>query len=231
MSRRQLLLSIHDVMPGTLDDVEKIFGDLEKLELLPATLLVVPDTGWSTDSLQRLRGLVDAGAELAGHGWHHVARHIRGLRHRLHSQLISRDVAEHLALSRPEILSLVQHCYDWFGENGLAGPQLYVPPAWAMGDVKRSELKTLPFDCYETLQGVYDVRSDRFRRTAMVGYEADTAFRGAACRCWNWLNLISAGESRPIRVAIHPRDLELRLADDLRKLMLEGGSALSYRNI
>lgn len=231
MPPQQLLVSIHDVMPRTLQNVEHVFAELERLGLLPVTLLVVPDTGWSTESLQRLLRLSDSGAELAGHGWRHVADDIRGIRHRLHSRFISRDVAEHLSLSGPEILALMHRCHEWFDANGLPSPELYVPPAWAMGKVNRSDLDTLPFRRFETLAGVFDARSRKFRRTAMVGFEADTAFRGAACRFWNWLNLASAGSAKPVRVAIHPQDLELRLASDLRKLLQRGGDALSYSNL
>ena len=116
---RQLLLSIHDVMPDTLDDVESIFSELNRLGHEEVTLLVVPGSGWTPASLQRLRALAQAGAELAGHGWHHVVDDIRGPRHRLHSLLISRNVAEHLALSTPQIRSLLQRCYDWFDANDI----------------------------------------------------------------------------------------------------------------
>jgi predicted deacetylase len=230
-SKRQLLLSIHDVMPDTLDDVEHIVSELADLGYRTVTLLVVPGSGWTADSLQRLAALSRSGAELAGHGWRHVVDDIRGLWHRVHSLLISRNVAEHLALSRSQIRSLVQQCYDWFAANDLPEPQLYVPPAWAMGRIDRSDLDQLPFNQYETLAGIYDAGARSFRRTAMVGFEADTAFRALSCRFWNRLNLRAAGTSKPIRVAIHPRDLHLLLADDLRGFLEQGGQALSYRGI
>ena len=229
--KRQLLLSIHDVMPGTLDDVERISSELASLGYGTVTLLVVPGSGWATDSLLRLRALTDSGAELAGHGWRHVVDDIRGLRHRVHSLLISRDVAEHLALSRTQIRSLVRQCYDWFSSNHLPEPLLYVPPAWAMGQIDKQDLEQLPFRQYETLAGVYDSGTGTFRRTAMVGFEADTAIRALSCRIWNRLTLRAAGTSKPIRVAIHPSDPGLLLGDDLRDFLGRGGQALSYRDI
>lgn len=230
-STRQLLLSIHDVMPDTLDDVEHIVSELGDLGFSTMTLLVVPGSGWTADSLQRLKALRGNGAEFAGHGWRHVAHDIRGLWHRVHGLLISRNVAEHLALSPSQIRSLIQKCYDWFAANDLPEPRLYVPPAWAMGRIDRHDLDQLPFRQYETLAGIYDSGAARFRRTAMVGFEADTAFRALSCRFWNRLNLRAAGTSKPIRVAIHPRDLHLLLADDLHGFLERGGQALSYRGI
>lgn len=230
-SQRKLLLSVHDVMPGTLDDVEYLLSELAHSGFETVTLLVVPGSGWAKDTLRRLRRTTETGAELAGHGWRHVVDDIRGLRHRLHSVLISRNVAEHLALSRSQIQALVQRCHAWFAENDLPEPVLYVPPAWAMGRIGREDLDRLPFPLYETLAGVYSPGANTFRRTAMIGFEADTAFRALSCRIWNRWNLLTAGTSNPLRVAIHPRDPRLLLADDLRRFLGQGGLALSYRDI
>lgn len=230
-SARQLLLSIHDVMPDTLGRVEHIVSELAKRGLGTVTLLVVPGSGWTPDSLRQLRKLAESGAEFAGHGWRHVVDDIRGLRHRAHSLLISRNVAEHLALSRSQIRSLIARCFEWFAANDLPQPALYVPPAWAMGPIGKDDLNRLPFSQYETLAGIYSSASRTFRHMPMTGFEADTAFRALSCRAWNFINLRAAGTSRPIRVAIHPRDLELLLATDLRRFLDGGGRALSYLDI
>ena len=97
-----------------------------------------------------------------------------------------------------------------------------------MGSVSESDLDTLPFTCFETLNGVYDSREKRFLRSAMLGFEADTTFRAFWCRVWNRLNLLVAGSSKTIRLAIHPQDFKLRLAGDLEQLLQQGGIALSY---
>jgi len=227
-SKRQLVISIHDVMPETLDRTESIVELLSAAGLRTVTLLVVPGKEWTRPLLGRLEALLDRGAIVAGHGWTHRADTINGFYHRLHSTLISRHAAEHLALDSTGIRRLIEHCYQWFGDNGLPVPTLYVPPAWAMGRIARRELDELPFSRYETLSGVYDAESHRFRRSPMVGFEADTTFRAVSCRLWNAANLAATGTNRPLRVAIHPGDLELELADDVRRLVAEGGNALSY---
>ncbi|MEM7054390.1 MAG: polysaccharide deacetylase family protein [Pseudomonadota bacterium] len=223
------LASIHDVMPTTLNETHEIFHRLQDAGLAPVTLLVVPGKGWDAESLKSLRRLVGAGAELAGHGWSHQIRQIRGLKHRLHSALISRNAAEHLALSRDEAIDLMQRCYAWFDQHHLPSPGLYVPPAWAMGDVLRHQLDDLPFDQFETLAGVYDSRSQRFMRLPMLGYEADTTFRALGVRTWNSLNLTWATlTDRPIRLGIHPEDFSLKLAHDLERLLAQPGECLRY---
>ena len=225
---RRLVVSIHDVMPGTLDKTEALCTLLRESGIGTVTLLVVPGTGWNAATLERLRELVSNGAILAGHGWTHHAPRIRGWYHRLHSLLISRDAAEHLSLDADGIRDLILRNHAWFRDNDLPMPTLYVPPAWAMGRLSAAELGGLPFDCFETLSGVYDRRAGRFLRSPMVGYEADNLFRALSCRAWNAINLLAAGHSRPVRVAIHPHDLDLRLSADLRALIDRGGVALDY---
>ena len=148
-------------MPDTLGSVEHIVSELANRGLCTVTLLVVPGSGWTPDSLRQLRKLAESGAEFAGHGWQHVVDDIRGLRHRAHSLLISRDVAEHLALSRSQIRSLITRCFEWFAANDLPQPALYVPPAWAMGPIGKDDLDRLPFGRYETLAGIYRSASRR----------------------------------------------------------------------
>ena len=226
------LVSIHDVMPATLGQTCAIFERLNSAGLKPVTLLVVPDTGWDRRSLDTLLELVDAGAELAGHGWSHRAMHIRGIRHRLHSALISRDVAEHLALDATQAIELVQRCHAWFEQHELPRPSLYVPPAWAMGPVSRQQLHQLPFQQFETLAGVYDCNRRRFLYLPMLGYEVDTRLRAVMVKAWNASNKIWARQFvKTIRLGIHPYDFDLRLAEDLQRQIESMYCSIGYSEL
>ena len=212
------LLSIHDVMPETLDRAETILRLLRAATDEKVLLLVVPGKPWLPEDIARLAELQDEGCELAGHGWSHECDPPRSLKHRIHSLLISRNVAEHLSLSPEGEAKLIDRCFAWFVEKGLTAPEWYVPPAWALGGIERTTLRSLPFRYYETLSGVYDASEDRFHRMPVVGYEADTPFRAIAVRTSNAFNKsVSAFMRRPLRVSIHPNDLELRLGEDLRR--------------
>jgi predicted deacetylase len=225
----RLLVSIHDVMPDTLSRTEMIFEQLVRAGLTPVTLLVVPGAGWRDADIDRLQKLVDQGAELAGHGWTHRVRHVRVLKHSLHSRLISRNAAEHLALTRCGILRLLLRNHAWFEQHGLQSPQLYVPPAWAMGNIPSSLLSRLPFEQYETLAGVYSVRRQRLLRLPMAGFETDTWFRAASVAGLNHLNRWwSRLSHRPVRLGIHPYDFDLKLANSLHQWLTDGGEALAY---
>lgn len=212
------LVSVHDVMPETRDRVAQLLRAMpQQIPPERIVLLVVPGRDWSGDDLEWLRSLQKTGYELAGHGWSHQCAPPRTLYHRLHSLLLSRDAAEHLSLDPASIEALVRANRQWFDQQGLAAPELYVPPAWALGPVPRSALAQLPFRYYETLTGIHDVQSGRFYRLPVVGFEADTPGRARVLRLINMLQLtLARWRRRPVRVAIHPQDAELYLAGDLR---------------
>lgn len=209
------LVSIHDVMPESMDRVEALLARLAARDIDRVTLLVVPGLDWNAGQLARLRDWQARGHELAGHGWRHEARTIRGWRHRLHSRLISRHAAEHLALDEAGIAALIRRCHDWFAAQRLTSPRLYVPPAWAMGAIRRERLSTLPFRYYETLGGIHDFREGISYRLPLLGFEADTPARARGLRLWNRLNRNPGCWYGPLRCAIHPRDPELLLGRDL----------------
>jgi hypothetical protein len=224
-----VLISIHDVMPRTLGKVQRILDLMAECGLPAPALLVVPGLDWRGADIATLRAWQAAGCELAGHGWTHEVPHVRGLHHRVYSALISRRCAEHLALDADAIYGLLRRNHAWFGDHGLPAPRLYVPPAWALGSISRQRLAELPFRWYETLTGLYDVAGGSFRYLPVVGFEADTQGRVMGLRALNGLNML-AGRMlrRPVRVAIHPDDLDLLAAGDLRQLLRQ---ALAPRSL
>ncbi len=212
-SPRTLLVSVHDVTPGTLPRVREIVRALRPRIGPALTLLVVPGWSWAAPQIRQLRAWQDGGIELAGHGWRHRAERICTLGHRVHSRVISRDEAEHLSLSREGICARINRCHAWFAGNGLRPPSLYVPPAWAMGRLPPAASRALPFSFYETLCGVYDARTGDFLRMPVTGYMADTPSRVVLLKGINALCL--ALPLRAVRIALHPNDLRLPLRRDV----------------
>ncbi len=214
------LVSIHDVMPSTMDHVSRILMVLEEQGISHVALLVVPGLPWKDSDLAQLRQWQDAGHQLAGHGWVHQCESVRGFYHHLHSAILSRNVAEHLCLSPAGRVDLIQRCYAWFEQQGLMPPTLYVPPAWALGRLPRNCRANLPFRYCETLGGLWDWSEPRYQPMPVVGFEADTKFRQGALRLLNFTNrCTSRWLGRPLRISIHPYDLELLLEQDIRPLL------------
>lgn len=225
------LVSIHDLMPCTLERVEAMLRWLDQRGVPPVPLLVVPGCPWTAAQIQKLRRWAESGHELVAHGWVHATTPKR-LYHRFHATLISAHVAEHLALDPDGILSLLQASHDWFPENNLPAPRFYVPPAWALGRIPRNRLLRSPFRAIETTFGWLRLRCPEgggsedagnfpcFEMTPLAGYEARQTAGAAFLRRWNSLQaLLARRTDRPLRISIHPDDLSLPLADQLASQM------------
>ncbi len=224
------LVSIHDVMPETLDEVTGILTRLVVCGIRRATLLVVPGRAWSISDIARLRRWQEAGHMLAGHGWHHRIERFPTLYARAHGAILSRRSAEHLALDGPAIAALMDTNHAWFAHQGLARPSLYVPPAWALGKIGYEQLAARPFRFVETLGGVHDTRTRQFHRLPLVGFEADTALRALLLRASN-ASMYRLIRQRPLRVAIHPADGRLYLAEALTQTLADIRWTLSYPDL
>jgi hypothetical protein len=202
-------------MPQTLPKAIKILGFLEENKVFPVTMLVVPGMSWPAADIRILKSLQDSGYELAGHGWKHQAEMIHCKRHRIHAKLISRSEAEHLSLSPEKIASIINDCYHWFESAGLNSPSLYVPPAWAMGNLSKKTLKALPFRFYETQTGIYDSDAGVFYPLPVAGYMADNRFRTQVLKVTNLICRLPFFNL--FRIAIHPYDMDLPLENHLKK--------------
>ncbi|MDC0598295.1 polysaccharide deacetylase family protein [Gammaproteobacteria bacterium] len=225
------LVSIHDVMPHTLDKVTMILQRLPETCRNRTLLLVVPGLNWSSGQVAQLKHWQEEGYILAGHGWLHRSRNISGLYHQLHSLLVSRKAAEHLALKEQEIADLLFDCHHWFTQNGLKAPNLYVPPAWAMGRISKALLKTTPFRFFENSMGLYDSETDQNITLPLVGFEADTLFRKYALLLWNKLNKKLSSINRPLRISLHPNDYSLHLSDAIDSYLAEVESVVNYYKV
>ena len=210
------LVSVHDLMPATMPAVRRTLALLERHDVQPVTLLVVPGTGWDARGIDELRALQRAGYVLAGHGWRHQVARIRGLKHRLHSLFLSRHVAEHLALSAAGILALMRRCQHWFQQQALDPPTLYVPPAWALGDIAPRTLGEAGlYQQVEVFSGVIDTARGTLTPAPVLGYEADAPLRVPVLRLWNRHARRRAARTGVLRVGIHPADLDHPLRGDL----------------
>jgi predicted deacetylase len=220
--KRPSVISIHDVMPHTLANVERLLATvLADIHPSHIMLLVVPGLPWQPEQIEQLKQLQSKGYELAGHGWTHNVQKIQTIYHRLHSFFISRDAAEHLSKTEQELLAMLEQNLGWFKQHDFKSPKFYVPPAWAMGRISQSTLRELPFSCVETTRGFHDLRTGRRCLLPLVGFEADTRFRAAFLRVWNRLNCWLAKTLRPLRISIHPFDDEYLIRDQMHQLIQE----------
>ncbi len=228
------LVSVHDVMPETLPAVQGCLGLLAEFGIDRTALLVVPGAPWDAAGVAVLEELAASGHELVAHGWVHRTEP-RTAYHRTHAALLSRNVAEHLALDRAGAVALTHRSRDWFADQGLPTPRTYIPPAWALGRLRGGALAEQPFPVLESLRGVHlrDAAGDhRFVPLPLVGFEADTRLRAGVLGRWNRLQLrLARRRGRPLRIAVHPRDPELQLGQQLRAILGLGWTPLTYASL
>ena len=72
-------VTIHDVMPHTLEGVRALARLVPSDQRPKVALLVVPGVPWQADQIECIRQLNDSGFPLAGHGWQHYTPNIRSL--------------------------------------------------------------------------------------------------------------------------------------------------------
>jgi hypothetical protein len=210
-------------MPESMSAITDLIARCEE-KAIPTTLLVVPGREWSAGQITLLKHWQANGHELAAHGWLHEARAIRKPWHRIHSTLVSRNVAEHLDLEPEEQVPFIARSIRWFAEQELSLPSIYVPPAWALGRLTREQrdrllqAERMPAQLsIETTSGFIHLPENRRQWMPLTGYEADTPARALFLRCFNALNLAHARfHSTCLRISVHPYDMQYRLASSLR---------------
>lgn len=216
----ECLLSIHDVMPETFWNVSMILDRYFEIPEFAPDLLIVPGCHWECKHIDQILKWAERGCNLVAHGWNHRIERYGGLFHRLHSVLISRQVAEHLQFKSHEIRSLMQDSFAWFSKTGLPEPVYYVPPAWALGSIRPEDLKTTPYSKVEVMRGFIDTQNAKLVPAPVLGYEADTAFRAWFLKIWNQQAINTANRHHQLlRVSIHPYDFEYLLKSDLEALL------------
>tara|TARA_E500000178_G_scaffold356123_1_gene431821 strand:- start:2177 stop:2875 length:699 start_codon:yes stop_codon:yes gene_type:complete len=228
------IVSIHDCMPETMDKIQHILQWLKDRNIPPVTILVSPGKDWTENHLQLLKEYVQEGYTLAAHGWHHHTQPKKIL-HRIHSLIISKNVAEHLDLNQEGILELLNKSYQWFIQQKLPPPELYVPPAWALGAVDKKILCKTLFKQIEVTRGLIHISSGKkpkLQTLPLTGYEADSPFRANFLSRWNQFQQNQAQiKSLPLRISIHPYDLELPIVEQLERQINSVGTFLNYSDL
>ncbi len=228
------IISIHDVMPETIERVEIIIKKLEKFRIPPFSLLIIPGKKWTVKSLGKLRKLSESGYSLVPHGWNHKCVP-RKIFHKLHSAFISKDVAEHLDLKEEAILELMVRSRNWFINQKLVPSHLYVPPAWALGQISKKNIIKAPFKQIEVTQGLIHIKKNtsiKFQKLPLSGYEATNAFRVNFLYMWNKFQEDQAKKSKlPLRISIHPSDLDLPLAKQMKTQLYNVDTFINYTDL
>ena len=224
-------ISIHDVGPNNLDKIISIINLLfDKYNIDKITLLVIPGLDWNNKQINILKTLQEKeGIELAAHGWHHKSNPTKTMYHYIHSKLISENSAEHLSKSKLSIIKLLNNSHSWFINQGLNSPTLYVPPAWALGNMGEKDLSALPFNEIEIISGVFI--NNKFIFIPLIGFKTKTYFKFIIVKVLNFINYLSYSFFGLMRIAIHPDDFNLLLKCDIDKYLRKITANFSFNEL
>ena len=213
-------ISIHDASPQNLSNIEKnIFTLKNKFQISKICLLVIPGLDWNQKQINKLKLWQKNGIQIAAHGWKHTAQSKKTLYHKIHSVIISNNCAEHLSKNKQEILTIINDSYNWFISNGFQKPILYVPPAWALGKIKKDDVNRTKFTHFECTTGI--LHKQKYYFLPLLGFEEKTYLGSKIRQFFNYLNFFFAYFIGVIRIAIHPNDFNLQLKDDIEKYLYQ----------
>lgn len=228
--REALIVSVHDVAPGTRAAVETIVAELAHHRVPVCSLLVVPNyhrRGSCTEDRSFVRWLQDLeaqGHEIVIHGYFHERPRRAGenLSEKFFTRLYTNDEGEFYDLDYDEAFRRITQAREEFVRAGLT-PRGFIAPAWLLGPAAERAATEAEMEYTTRLTGVRDLRSgDNFPARTLV-YSVRSGWRRVVSLAWNSVLARQLAGGQLARVSIHPVDRDhpeiwqqiLRLTDRL----------------
>jgi predicted deacetylase len=207
-----LVVSVHDISPSALPEVRWILERLDALDVRPRVLLVVPcqagreDVRRSLELVQLLRAEVEAGSEIAMHGFTHRADGpLRGgLLTRLRARLAAGGTAEFASLELAEMQRRLGEGRAMLQEIGLQ-PAGFCAPAWLSPPELPPLLAAEGMRYLTTFTSVIDLQRGVRDFVPAAGYLGAPRTAEALTRLGSLLAGIPAARSPHRRVFLHPQ--------------------------
>ena len=212
---KHLIVSLHDVHPGSLSAVEKQRSMLSEWGVRCASVLLVPEfhhgpglatapslISWATTAQQQ-------GDELVLHGYYHDRLGRKdSISQWFWTRLYTNREAEYLDLPPEEARDRLSQGRRMLGDLGwkIHG---FIAPAWLMSPIVPPILRELGFDYTNTIQGILALGSEiRHLPGRSLCWSVRAAWRRQASLAWNaWLGA-RLRQASLVRVSLHPRDFE-----------------------
>ena len=215
-----LVVSIHDVTPGTQATVQEMIGDLIESGVPCCSLLVIPHYH-ERESLTKTPSFVEwlqekqrEGHEIVLHGWSHLrpAAPREGLLTRWMTQHYTRGEGEFYDLSYDEARTKLKMGKEELETAGFDLKKIsgFIAPAWLLSKEGERAVVDEGFSYTTRLHGVIDLKKDAptfFKSQSMV-YSVSSAWRRRVSLIWNEFLFRWAGQREwsLLRLGLHPPD-------------------------
>jgi len=239
--RAALVVSIHDVAPGTQTRVQEIITELAHHGVAVCSLLVVPNyhhSGCFAENRAFVRWLQDLetkGHEIVIHGYFHERPRRGGenVSQKLFTRFYTKDEGEFYDLDYDEALRRISQAREEFTAAGLT-PRGFIAPAWLLSTPGEQAAADAEMEYTTRLTAVRDLRSRETYPARTLAYSVRSGWRRTTSLAWNNLLVGQLAEAPLARVSIHPPDRDypevwrqiLRLSDRL----MEDRNATTYRD-
>lgn len=213
-----LVVSIHDVCPGTRKQTEKMLADLRKAGVDKTSLLVIPnrhksdpsfeDTAESRDFCKWLLECRLQGHELVLHGyWHQRVATIplHGVQ-RMIARHYTAGEGEFFDLNEPQSIAAIARGMNEMQQMLGITPSGFIAPAWLMGAPARRALAHFSFSYTTLLEGIWDLDLKAFYPSQSLCYSVRAPWRRTSSLLWNSALLAWLDDAAVVRIGLHPPD-------------------------
>jgi len=235
----QALVSLHDVTPAHLDRLDRAEALFREAGVAHVAYFLVPD-------FHRAHSIAADTAfkawcarprpysiEWVLHGYYHLedakASQSRRLSAEIARQTMTAGEGEFLALSACEQRERLIRGREAFESIVGVAPRVFVAPAWLFQKTLPPLLAELGFRYTEDHLAVRDVQAGASRRCPAVTWATRSTIRRVGSRVVCPIAYEIARRLGPLRIAVHPLDLDhARTADQARRLIAD---AVARRSI
>jgi len=215
---RRLILSIHDVSPKFVDEVDRLLHLAAPIVgARSCAMLVVPDH-WGEAPLvpgsafaRHLRRWADEGVEMILHGWSHRddSRH-DGAADRWRARMMTAGEGEFLGLGREEAkrrLEMGRMLLEQLLGRPVTG---FVAPAWLYGEGARAALADSGFEMAEDHMRVWNPVTGRVMgRGPVISWASRSRARIASSLLFARIAPVLLARQQLVRIALHPGDVHV----------------------
>lgn len=217
----QLIVSLHDVHPQSLQRVQRQREDLSRAGVTATTHLIVPEFHHGSSSFEEpslqdwISNQQKKGDEMVLHGYYHDRIGLKeSVRDLFWTRLYTNQEAEFYSLDVSEACKRWKQGLDGFQKNnwGTAG---FIAPAWLLSSELIGPLSEIGFQYTVTYDGVWILKKkgdSTLLPIKTLCWSSRAFWRRQTSLIWNGvLFQILLSRRKDIRVSLHPNDIEYPL--------------------
>ena len=222
MTQRSLIVSLHDVTPSTFARVQRQVEELAAWGVHCSSLLVVPYyhgqerldedknlIGWLQKSQRE-------GHEIVLHGWEHLISRQKAeggrqkrsyFKNWFYENVYTSNEAEFLDLNYEEAFQKIQDGLEMFRALDF-NVQGFIAPAWLMNSEVERAAHDLGLRYTNSLSTLIDLQHGQRYSSRSCVWSTRACWRRICSRIWNGLLFQQLRSVAPLRISLHPCDIE-----------------------